>query len=414
MHLIHQPFKANLGDELKACLNSDFTHFYFSVAYAKTSGTDQLLPFLDQFRLNGGNITGTVGIDQKNTTAEALIDLLDHTDSLYLFHNCSFSTTYHPKFYFFKNETHAVLFVGSNNLTAGGLYTNYELSSKTVLDLSCPNDYSYCLEICNIINSYVDISSPFCIAADVILVNDLLKHNIIASESNNSTRSSAIASSVTASSLPFGSMHISAPSLQKNSSIKDFVNTSNDSIYANDITPYTPSISEKESLLVNEEPYIENEEPRPAETNLTSPIILQYTHFWKKLSNWDVSSNGPGQIQIPKSLYNHFTPFTRPYTTPSGAIQSENHFIVLFKSYGSQDKIADDARAILYQPAPTHKRSNNELRFTFRNTEISHSLSAGDILIFEHSNIPQYNFIVTHILSSSPDAANFPSKFGEF
>lgn len=55
------------------------------VAYAKTSGVNRLLPYMRQFKENGGTIKAVVGIDQGNTSYEALISLLSVCNELYIY-----------------------------------------------------------------------------------------------------------------------------------------------------------------------------------------------------------------------------------------------------------------------------------------------------------------------------------------
>lgn len=77
MEIVNQPFKQSLGFRLIEKIQSGhFSVFHFMVAYAKTSGVNRLLPYMRQFKENGGTIKAVVGIDQGNTSYEALISLL--------------------------------------------------------------------------------------------------------------------------------------------------------------------------------------------------------------------------------------------------------------------------------------------------------------------------------------------------
>jgi hypothetical protein len=59
-------------------------------------------------------------------------------DELYVYHNSRSEPkyTFHPKLYAFEKESRAVVFVGSSNLTEGGLYTNYEVNSNFECNLN--------------------------------------------------------------------------------------------------------------------------------------------------------------------------------------------------------------------------------------------------------------------------------------
>lgn len=137
---IHQPINGTLGELLITELESNqYKRFFITVAYAKISGVSRIKSALKTFKSNGGEINCFIGIDQFNTTYEALAELLSLSDNLYIIHNESFSHTYHPKIYMLdnniSNQNKAWLAIGSNNLTAGGLFINYESCSIDNLDL---------------------------------------------------------------------------------------------------------------------------------------------------------------------------------------------------------------------------------------------------------------------------------------
>ena len=129
MNLVNQPDKQSLGFKLIENLeNEGFTNFRFIVAYAKTSGISTLQPSMKKFRDAGGTIKGIVGIDQSNTSYEALVALLSSCDELYIYHADDFTRTFHVKAYFLESDESKWLSIGSNNFTAGGLFNNYEAS----------------------------------------------------------------------------------------------------------------------------------------------------------------------------------------------------------------------------------------------------------------------------------------------
>ena len=127
--LFNQPFDGSLGDFLIDVLRSGkFTSLNIFVAFAKTSGVKKLeLPFID-FKKNGGTLTIFVGIDLGGTSYEALTALLKLSTRLIVVHSES-RNTYHPKIYYFSSpKSSPLLVVGSNNLTSGGLWSNFESS----------------------------------------------------------------------------------------------------------------------------------------------------------------------------------------------------------------------------------------------------------------------------------------------
>lgn len=162
---IYQPRNGNLGDKIIENLKSNnYTRLNIAVAYAKLSGVNRLKPSLLEFKSLGGEINCFVGIDQYNTTYEALNELFDLCDNLYIIHNQNPSHTYHPKVYMFdkstSNSNNAWLATGSNNLTAGGLFINYESCSVDLLDLNNLCDKSNYDDTLDFFKSYEDEQCP--------------------------------------------------------------------------------------------------------------------------------------------------------------------------------------------------------------------------------------------------------------
>ncbi|WP_423770319.1 phospholipase D-like domain-containing protein [Pseudomonas sp. NLJ1] len=79
---------------------------------------------------NGAEVVIIVGIDLGGTTKEVLEELLRWGCKVYVAHNAVPRATFHPKCYIFEGENNAVAFVGSNNLTDGGMYSNYEVAAE--------------------------------------------------------------------------------------------------------------------------------------------------------------------------------------------------------------------------------------------------------------------------------------------
>ena len=100
-----------------------------AVAWVRASGVSYLQKSFTTFLKNGGHLSFIVGIDLYNTTRDglqALLDLEGHgVCETVVYHNES-GSVFHPKIYLFRNEEEARLIVGSNNLTAAGLFSNVE------------------------------------------------------------------------------------------------------------------------------------------------------------------------------------------------------------------------------------------------------------------------------------------------
>ena len=126
MALINQPFDGQFGDLLLEKMQEDYKQLTLVVAFARNSGVLRLKPALERFRANGNTVRVFVGVDFLGTSHEALRNLLFLCDSLYVIHSEDNSITFHSKVYLLENEQKIWMAVGSNNLTASGLWTNLE------------------------------------------------------------------------------------------------------------------------------------------------------------------------------------------------------------------------------------------------------------------------------------------------
>lgn len=128
MEILHQPLTGQLGQRLIELLDSaDYQSLNIIVAFAKNSGVLRIKDALEKFRSRGGTVNVRVGVDLGGTSHEALTTLLLYTDSLQVVH-AEKGQTFHPKIYYFQGDEKSLVIVGSHNLTAGGLWTNFESS----------------------------------------------------------------------------------------------------------------------------------------------------------------------------------------------------------------------------------------------------------------------------------------------
>lgn len=140
LKISRQPFGKDhrLGDLLNAQLrDSTWTRFDAAIAFARSSGVKFIFDGVRDFVGNNRDIRISVGVDLQGTSVEGLSLLREAVKpySLTIVHSTGVST-FHPKIYLFRNDTRAEVIVGSGNLTAGGLYTNFEGSISVALDLS--------------------------------------------------------------------------------------------------------------------------------------------------------------------------------------------------------------------------------------------------------------------------------------
>lgn len=126
------------GSFLRAAIGDpDSTRISVAVAWARFGGLARLAGELREFRERGGRSALVVGIDEGVATRPGLALALSLFDNVTLLHDRG-GRTFHPKLYLVEGESTSRLFVGSSNLTAAGLYFNFEASLQ--VDFALPED----------------------------------------------------------------------------------------------------------------------------------------------------------------------------------------------------------------------------------------------------------------------------------
>jgi hypothetical protein len=143
--LYNQPLAIRFGTELLRHVDQvdQIDPFWdtldIAVAWVRASGMAYLSDRLANFLRHGGQLSVIVGIDLQNTTREGLEALLDleqyGRSETFVYHNEA-GSIFHPKLYLFRNEEEARLIVGSNNITASGLYVNVEAGLQVDTDIN--------------------------------------------------------------------------------------------------------------------------------------------------------------------------------------------------------------------------------------------------------------------------------------
>lgn len=131
-----------LGNEISELLNSEagYSRIVFVSAFVALRTILRLRERLLGHVETGATLRFTVGIDLGGTSREVLEELLRWNCETFVFHNTIARATFHPKVYLFETANTSSLFVGSNNLTDGGFYTNYEAATRYDFDLSVDAD----------------------------------------------------------------------------------------------------------------------------------------------------------------------------------------------------------------------------------------------------------------------------------
>jgi hypothetical protein len=136
LDFITQP-PARLGQILSNLLDSEPPPrtVTFVSAFANRQTLCRLRKSIERIKQSGGRITIVIGIDLDGTSEEALEEILSwQVDARIVKHRRS-RNTFHAKIYLIEGANGADILVGSNNLTDGGLFTNYEGALRVTYDL---------------------------------------------------------------------------------------------------------------------------------------------------------------------------------------------------------------------------------------------------------------------------------------
>jgi HKD family nuclease len=141
--VVLQPSNIEMGEIIKNLLSSQepfYNNVWLVSAFANARAIQRISPNILGAKTRGANVNIVVGFDVKSTSAEALKRIDSLGVNSILVHNARGGHTFHPKIYLFEaaNER-AEVFIGSNNLTDGGLYTNYEASTRTTFEFPTDN-----------------------------------------------------------------------------------------------------------------------------------------------------------------------------------------------------------------------------------------------------------------------------------
>ncbi len=127
VNFIAQP-EVQLGTLLNAALGSAElpTRVVLVSAFASLQAVLRLKARLIALHASGTAVRVVVGVDMGGTSKEVLKELATWPLDVFVFKNRKGGVTFHPKLYIVETADSAEIFLGSNNLTDGGLYGNYE------------------------------------------------------------------------------------------------------------------------------------------------------------------------------------------------------------------------------------------------------------------------------------------------
>lgn len=102
-------------------------------AWVRQSGVDLLVPGLEALRRRGGTARLVFGVDLQGSSHQGVALARRHFTDVHAVHDPS-GATFHPKMFLALGERVGYALIGSNNLTAGGLWHNYEAAITAMFD----------------------------------------------------------------------------------------------------------------------------------------------------------------------------------------------------------------------------------------------------------------------------------------
>lgn len=118
-----------------------------------------------------GSVKLVVGVDLGGTSKEVLERLLGWRCESFVIHHSNPRHTFHPKIFLFEFEDESHLIVGSNNLTDGGLFSNFEAFSESTFDL--PDDDGEYHSALTDLKAFLEPSSPAALKLTARLIKTL-------------------------------------------------------------------------------------------------------------------------------------------------------------------------------------------------------------------------------------------------
>ena len=150
-----QPFGPNgelvtLGHALTTEIGSPvYTELEMAVAFATSSGTSRIYGALRALSARGAAATAHVGLSNGITSAQAVEQLIQAGVEVFGFETGG-SVLFHPKAYILRSPAQTWISVGSSNLTADGLYRNFEANSISV-SIGAPDDVAAIAELSQVL-----------------------------------------------------------------------------------------------------------------------------------------------------------------------------------------------------------------------------------------------------------------------
>jgi len=152
---IAQP-DTQIGFELATLLKSGIpaSRVVFVSAFVSLPTIMRIKHQVAELRVKDTDVRFVLGIDLNGTSQEVLEELLDWDADVRIVKHRMPGHTFHPKLFLFEWDHQATIIVGSNNLTEGGFYRNYEAAVRVTYRL--PDETEHFGSACTELERFLD------------------------------------------------------------------------------------------------------------------------------------------------------------------------------------------------------------------------------------------------------------------
>lgn len=156
-------------------------------AFVARATIHRLKSRLRELHAAGTKVRLVIGVDMGGTSKEVLQELCSWSPiEVFVFKNKKAGVTFHPKIYVIERDHVAEFFVGSNNLTDGGLFKNYE--GAVHLSYSLPADAASLTAAKSELSKFLTPDAPVAKLLDKEYLTKLLARSDIPSEAESRQR----------------------------------------------------------------------------------------------------------------------------------------------------------------------------------------------------------------------------------
>lgn len=169
-----------IGIILAELLDTSPKRVVFVSAFVRLQTIMRIKPTALTLKAEGSEIRFVVGIDLGGTSQEVLQELLTWNIDVRIVKHRFPGHTFHPKLYYFEWAHRATIIVGSNNITEGGFFGNYEVAARISYDL--PKDAAEFASICSELGRFINPHGATVYTLNDAFYKELIENNEVPTE----------------------------------------------------------------------------------------------------------------------------------------------------------------------------------------------------------------------------------------